>query len=628
MSTHSAAAPETKAFEAEVSKLLDLMIHSLYTNKEIFLRELISNASDACDCLRYAAITQPELVADDPKLRVTVSPDRKRRTLAIADNGIGMNRDELVENIGTIARSGTVEFVERMSGEAAKDVSLIGEFGVGFYSAFMVADRVTVTSAKAGEDTAWRWVSDGGGTYTIEEVPRERRGTVVELHLRRGENEFLEAERLRRIVKTYSDHIALPIVLAKDDGETETVNEASALWMRPKKDISGEQYTEFYRHLAHALDEPWLVLHNRAEGRIEYASLLFVPKAAPFDLFHPDRKHGVKLYVKRVFISDDCEGLVPLWLRFLRGVVDSEDLPLNISRAMLQDNPVLARIRSALVKRVLGELEKKAEKAPEEYAEFWNAFGAVLKEGIYEDEGLRERLLGLVRARSTCGDGLVGLADYVARMKEGQEEIFYMSGEELEGLRKSPQLEGFEARGVEVLLLTDPIDEFWMAAVPEYEGKAFKSITRGGIDLSSIEAGEGEEKAESAQPEGTDELIVAFREALGDAVKDVRTSDRLTDSAVCLVAAEGALDLHLERLLKQHRQITETARKVLEINPKNALIAALARRAKAKPSDPDIAEAARLLLDQARIIEGEPLPDPAAFARRMTEAMARALATS
>ncbi len=628
MSTEAETAPkaETKPFQAEVSKLLDLMINSLYSNQEIFLRELISNASDACDKLRYAAITQPELLGDDPKLQVTIKIDKKKRTITVADNGIGMNHDDLVENLGTIARSGTAAFVDQMSGDSDKDVSLIGQFGVGFYSAFMVADKVTVTTAKAGENTAWRWRSEGAGEYTIEPAENAARGTAIELHLRRGMNEFLEPTRLRTIVKTYSDHIALPILLTGDDDAPETMNDASALWTRPKSDITKEQYTEFYHHAAHAFDEPWLTLHNKAEGRIEYTNLLFIPSSAPFDLFHPDRKHGIKLYVKRVFITDDCEGLVPRWLRFLRGVVDSEDLPLNISREMLQNNPVLARIKTAVCKRVLSELEKKSTKAAEEYAAFWQNFGAVLKEGIYEDTEYRDRLLGLMRAYSTHGDDLVSLKDYVGRMKDGQSEIFYMTGEDVAALRKSPQLEGFVSRGIEVLLLSDPVDDFWLQSVPEFEGKPFKSVTQGGIDLSKIEGGdEKKDKADAPPEEGVGELIQAFKLALEDAVKDVRVSDRLTDSAVCLVADEGALDMHLERLLKQHQQLSSTAQKILEINPANALISSLAQRAKASPSDPAIADAAHLLLDQARIIEGDPVTDPAAFARRMTDAMARGL---
>ena len=619
--------PETHSFQAEVSHLLSLMVHSLYSHKEIFLRELISNASDACDRLRYAAITTPALLGDD-SLAISVSADKKKRTITVSDNGVGMSHDDLIANLGTIARSGTAAFVEQMSGEGAKDASLIGQFGVGFYSSFMVADKVTVTSRAAGEDAAWRWSSDGSEAFTLEPATDHARGTTVELHLRRGENEYLEDSRLRSIVTTYSDHIAIPIRFAKDDGESETVNAASALWMRPKKEITEEQYSEFYHHVAHAFDEPWLTLHNRAEGRLEYANLLFVPKTPPFNLFDPERKHGVKLYVKRVFITDDCEGLVPAWLRFLRGIVDSEDLPLNVSREMLQKSPVLARIGKAITKRVLTTLEKKAEKAGEEYAEFWEAFGAVLKEGLYEGGEWRETLLKLFRAPGARSESLIGLADYVAGMKDGQDAIYYITGEDLEALRNSPQLEGFVARGLEVLLLSDPIDEFWVTAVPDYEGKPFKSITRGDIDLGAFKTGDDDGETDEKPPlaEGMDALVVVLREALGEAVKDVRTSERLTDSAVCLIADEGAMDMRLERLLREHKQLGQAAQKILEINPQNPLITALAGLAKESPTDPTLAEAAQLLLDQARIIEGEPLPDPAAFARRMTEAMAKGLA--
>ncbi len=618
---------ETHEFQAETGKLLDLMINSLYSDKEIFLRELISNASDACDKLRYAAIAAPDLLAGDPELAVTITVDRKKRLVTVADNGIGMDRAEVIDNLGSIARSGTEAFVAGLSAGEAAGTGPIGKFGVGFYSAFMVADRVTVTAAKAGEEEAWRWRSDGTAAYTVETVAREGRGASVELRIRRGLDEFLDTERLRAIVKTWSDHIALPIRLAPAGEEAETINVASALWTRPKKDIEAAQYAEFYRHNAHAFDEPWLTLHNKAEGRIEYTSLLFVPSAAPFDLFHPERKHGVKLYVRRVFIADDCEGLMPRWLRFVRGIVDSEDLPLNISRETLQRNPVLERIRTALVKRVLGALERKADKEAESYAEFWENFGAVLKEGIYEDGDYRDRLLKLLRAKSTRGDGLVGLADYVSRMKEGQDCIYTMTGEDAGALRASPQIEGFAARDVEVLLFDDAVDDFWLGAVSEFDGRPFRSVTRGDIDLTAIRgAGEdGGEKKEAPPPAGAGALVAAFREALEDKVKDVRASSRLTDSAVCLVADEGALDMRLERMLKQHRRLDSTSRKILEINPSNPLIAALAARAEASPSDPALAEAAALLLDQARIVESEPLPDPAAFARRMTETMVRAL---
>ncbi|MDA0651709.1 MAG: molecular chaperone HtpG, partial [Proteobacteria bacterium] len=478
-------AEETLSFETEVGKILQIVANSLYSEKEIFLREVISNASDACDRLRYLAITQPELTGDDSDFRVEISVDRKKKLLIIDDNGIGMNRDALVDDLGTIARSGSSAFIDQLTGENNKDVALIGQFGVGFYSCFMVADKIEVLSRRAGEDTGWRWTSDGQGQFTIGEAEKDTRGTRIMLHLKKDALEYLEPARLRHVVTTYSDHISLPIRLVEDD-KTETVNKASALWMRQKKDITDDQYTEFYHHVGHAFDKPWLTLHWRAEGKIEYTGLLFIPSMRPMDLFTTERHHKVKLYVRRVFITDDCEELVPPWLRFLNGLIDSEDLPLNVSREMLQNNQTLTRIRSALVKRVLGELKKKAEKTPDEYAGFWENFGAVLKEGLYEDRDNRDDLLNLVRFRSTAEDSLVGLDSYVARMKDGQEAIYYITGEEVEKLAKSPQLEGFRSRGIEVLMMTDPVDEFWLPAIGAYQEKPFKSATRAGADLSNI----------------------------------------------------------------------------------------------------------------------------------------------
>jgi len=616
---------ERHGFQTEVSRLLDIVAHSLYSDKAVFLRELISNASDACDRLRYLVLTQPELAGDDTGYRVTLSADKAARTLTIADNGIGMNHDDLVENLGTIARSGTAAFVKQMTGDAAKDTSLIGQFGVGFYSAFMIADRVEVESRKAGESDGWRWVSDGKGEFTVSPAPVERRGTRITLHLNKGEDEYLEPARLRHIVAKYSDHIALPIVLL-DGGKEETINKASALWMRSKSEITDEQYKEFYHHHAHAFDDPWLTLHWRAEGKIEYTGLLFIPTAKPLDLFHPERKHCVKLYVRRVYITDTCEDVLPAYLRFVRGIVDSEDLPLNISREMLQHNPLLAKIRAAIIKRVLGELQKKAKDAPEDYAKFWSNFGAVLKEGLYEDHEQRDTLLSLIRVRSTAGDSMTGLADYVGRMKPGQDAIFYITGDDAEMLKKSPQLEGFAARGVEVLLLTDPIDEFWIPAVGKFQDKAFKSITRGGVDLDKIAKTDGEADTSKPPTPGVDSLVAMFRLTLKDAVKDVRCSDRLTDSAVCLVADEGDMDIHLERMLKQHRQLDGDFKRVLEVNAQHPLVVGLAKRVSEKGNADEVADAAWLLLDQARIVGGEPLPDPAAFSKRLSDVMRRALA--
>ena len=633
---------EKLSFQAEVSRLLDIVANSLYSNKEIFLRELISNASDACDRLRYAAITQPDLSAEDSDFRITLALDKKAKSLTVADNGIGMNRGDLVANLGTIARSGTAAFVEEIE-KTEGSLGLIGQFGVGFYSAFMVADRVEVSSRKAGETQGWSWVSDGKGEFTVtatEDAPA--RGTRVTLYLRKDAKDFLEAARLRQIVTTYSDHIAIPILLEPDakadgeaggetGGEAERMNSAAAIWTRPKSEITDEQYKEFYHHVGHAFDEPWLKLHFKVEGVIEYTGLLFVPSTKPFDLFDPTRKHRVKLYVKRVFITDDCEELLPSYLRFLRGVIDTEDLPLNISREMLQHNPMIAKISNAVVKRVLGELKKKAQKTPEDYAAFWNNFGAVIKEGLYEDSGQREVLLGLARFRSTAGDGLVSLADYLGRMKEGQESIFYITGDDFDSLAKSPQLEGFAAKDIEVLLLTDPVDEFWLPAVGAFENKPFKSVTRGGTDLGRIKAA-GDTAAGTAadgevqeQAAGLNALVAFVKLTLKDEVKDVRGSERLTESAVCLVADEGDLDIHLERILKQHGQLNAAAHRILEVNPKHPLIRRLAERVGESGAGEDLEAAARLLLDQARILEGEPLADPAGFAKRMSEMMARSL---
>ncbi len=626
---------ERLSFQAEVSRLLDIVAHSLYSEKEVFLRELVSNASDACDRLRYAALTQPELSADDPNLKVRLIVDKEARTLTVADNGIGMNREDLVENLGTIARSGTAAFMRNLKesakdGDAKKDVNLIGQFGVGFYSAFMVADRVEVLTRKAGETQGWRWLSDGKGEFTISDVADLPRGTQIRLHLREGDDEYLEEHRLSAIVRKYSDHIAIPILFGEGE-DAKSLNSASALWMRSKTEITAEQYTEFYHHVGHAFDDPWLTLHWRAEGAIEYTNLLFVPSSKPFDLFDPKRAHRVKLYVKRVFITDSAEGLLPPYLRFLRGVVDSEDLPLNISREMLQHNPMLAKIRAGITRRVLSELGKKArdtEKA-EEYATFWENFGAVLKEGLYDDYEHRDDLLKLMRFRSTAGDGLVSLEEYLGRMKEGQEAIFTISGDDIETLKRSPQLEGFKAKGVEVLLLTDPVDEFWVPSVGSFQDKPFKSVTRGGADLGKIQGGEDKPAEEKASEGELTDLLALLKLTLQDAVKDVRPSERLTDSAVCLVADENDMDMHLERLLKQHKQLgmdAPAAKRILEVNPAHPLIKRLAERAKASGAATSLDDAAWLLLDQARIVEGEALPDPAAFARRLASAMEKGLA--
>jgi len=626
---------ERLSFQAEVSRLLDMVAHSLYSDREVFLRELISNASDACDRLRYAALTQPELTAGDASFAIRLIVDKDAKTLTVADNGIGMNREDLVSNLGTIARSGTAAFLSNLTGDAKKDVNLIGQFGVGFYSAFMVADRIDVLTRKAGEGQAWRWSSDGKGSFTVAEAPADEapaHGTRIVLHLKEDAAEFLEEHRLRHVVKKYSDHIAVPIRLGAGE-DAATLNAASALWTRPKSDIGADQYKEFYHHVGHAFDDPWMTLHWRAEGVIEYTGLLFVPSARPFDLFDPRRQHHVKLYVKRVFITDEAEGLVPAYLRFLRGVVDSEDLPLNISREMLQHNPMLSKIRAGIVKRVLGDLVRKAEdpEAQAEYAAFWDNFGAVLKEGLYEPSGHQDELLKLLRFRTTASNGeLIGLDTYLGRMKEGQDAIYYIAGEDRTALEKSPQLEGYRAKGVEVLLLTDPIDEFWIPAVGEARGKPFKSVTRGGADLGKIKGEETPEAGKEAAGKPSDgelsALVALLKTTLGDTVKDVRVSERLTDSAVCLVADDGDMDIHLERLLKQHKQLQAAAKRILEVNPTHPLIKRLAERVAASGSAAGLEDAAWLLLDQARIVEGEPLPDPLAFSRRLASFVEKGLA--
>ncbi len=635
-------AEEKLSFQAEVARLLDIVVHSLYSQKEIFLRELVSNASDACDKLRYRALTEPELLDGDKDLRIELIADKDKGTLTVRDNGIGMNRDDLVENLGTIAKSGTGEFLKGLTGDAKKDMSLIGQFGVGFYSAFMVASGVEVVTRKAGDEHGWRWVSDGKGSFTISEAADAPRGTSVTLTLNDEDKEYAEAHRLRHVIKTYSDHIALPVVLKASeptaDGEEaadETLNTASALWTRSKSEITDEQYKEFYHHVSHGFDAPWLTMHTKAEGAIEYTGLLFVPSTPPFDLFQPDRKTHVKLYVNRVFITDDCEGLLPRWLRFVRGVVDSPDLPLNVSREMLQHQPLLKKINTGLSKRLVSEIGKKAEADTEGYTQFWNAFGAVLKEGLYEDYERREDLLKLARFQSTEADGLVSLADYAGRVKEGQDAIYFITGDDADALKNSPQVEGYRAKGVEVLLLTDPIDEFWPMSVPGWktgEGDdertlPLKSVSQGAADLSAIkgdETAEEEKKKDSAPAEQMDKLIAGLKTVLGEAVKDVRVSDRLTNSACCLVSDDGEMSIHLERLLRQHQNAPAQApARILEVNSAHGLIKALAAKAEAGGAVLD--DAAHLLFDQARILEGETPSDPVGFARRLSAVMEKGL---
>ncbi|MSP47774.1 MAG: molecular chaperone HtpG [Alphaproteobacteria bacterium] len=619
---------EKLTFQAEVARLLEIVAHSLYSEKEIFLRELISNAADACDRLRYEAQTRPELATSDQPFKITLTVDKPNRQLTVSDNGVGMSRDDLVKNLGTIARSGTSAFVKGLTGDAKKDLNLIGQFGVGFYSAFMVADRVEVFSRRAGEAEAYRWSSDGKGEFTIATAEREAPGTDVVLHLKEGEDEFLADYKIKEVVRRYSDHVPVPIELRIGPNK-QPLNDGSALWHKVKSEVTEAQYKEFYRHVAHAMDEPWLIIHHRAEGTIEYTALLFVPSARPLDLFNPDRRHRVKLYLKRVFITDDCKDLLPAWLRFLQGVVDTPDLPLNVSRELLQKNPLLAKIRAGLTRKVLSELTRKAKDDPDAYLGFWENFGACLKEGLYEDKDEhRTEILKLCRFHSTGSDKPVTLDEYIQRMKEGQDAIYTISGDDLGALRASPQLEGFAAKGVEVLMLTDAVDEFWMPSVGTYEGRTFKSVTRGALDLDTIKGESKDDPKPAETPAALGALIVLFKLALGEEVKDVRASARLTDSAVCLVAADGDLDMRLERLLRQHKQLDKAVKRVLELNPAHPLVKKLTEMTGKEGASSVLEEAAHLLLDQARLLEGEPVPDPRAFAKRLGAMMERGLTRS
>ena len=621
---------ETRAFQAEVARLLKLMVHSVYSEREVFLRELISNAADACDKLRYAAIAAPALLEGDGTLRIVLKPDRTAKTLSVIDNGIGMSRDELIDNLGTIAKSGTEAFMrEAAAGEGPP--RLIGQFGIGFYSTFMVASRVEVVSRKAGSDETWIWSSDGTGTFTVAPAPdssKSRRGTEVRLHLREDAEEFLERPRLEAIVRRYSDHIAHPIMIADDKAADSyaQINAASAIWMRPRAEVSPEEHKEFFGHVSGLYADPALTIHYRAEGRHEYTVLLYVPAVRPFDLYDPGRTGRQRLYVRRVFITDDA-ALLPAWLRFVRGVVDCEDLPLNVSREMLQHNPTVAAIRKALLNRVLAEFKKTATADAANWAKIWEAFGAVIKEGLYEDPDKRDQIYEIARFRTTSGDNR-SLTDYVAAMKAGQTAIYYITAEDARRAESSPQLEGFRARGAEVLLLTDPVDSFWVRSAIGFDGKPFKSITQGDHGLDALPLAE-QAKADGNRAEGAAlaTLIALFKQALGSEVSDVRATARLTASPVCLVAREQDLDRTLERLLTRQNAagVTATA-PILEINAEHPLMVALAAKAVEGGAADRIAEAAHLLLDQARILEGETPADPARFAQALVELLQRGIA--
>ena len=623
-----AGTAQSHEFQAEVAELLNLMVHSVYSETDIFLRELISNGSDACDKVRYEAIAKPELLAGNDKLAIRIIPDAAAKTLTISDSGIGMDRQELIDNLGTVARSGTKAFLKGMK-DAKESLGLIGQFGVGFYAAFMVADRIEVTSRRAGSSDAWVWTSSGGAGFEVapasqEQAARVPRGTEIVLHLKEEAARYLQPFELERIVRTYSDHILFPIELVDEKGEARQVNAASALWQRAKSDVKPEDYTQAYRSIAMAFDEPALTLHYKVEGRQSYAVLLFVPTTPPFDLADPGRKGRVKLYVRRVYITDDAD-LLPAYLRFVRGVVDSEDLPLNLSREMLQNNPQVAQIRSGLASRVIGELESLAGKDGDSYAKIWSAFGPVVKEGLYEDHERRGQLLALARFATTAGEGTRSLKDYVASLKPNQTDIYYLVGEGVDRLKANPKLEAARARGVEVLLLTDPIDAFWTTLPQEFDGKPLKSLSQGDVDFGLVPLLDKAEADTGSKTTAEDEaaIIEAVKGALGEKVSEVRASQRLTESASCLVASAHGRDRELERLLvRQNRG--SGANPILELNMGHALVRALGTAQSAGRPE-EVVDLASLLLDQAHILDGEMPADPASFARRVNALVLRGL---
>ena len=618
---------ETLGFQAEVQQLLRLVAHSLYSHKEVFLRELISNASDACDKLRFEALTDGALYENDPELKIRVSFDKDARTITVADNGIGMDRQEVIDNIGTIARSGTRQFMQKLTGDQAKDANLIGQFGVGFYSSFIVADKVTLRTRRAGmgPEHGVYWESAGEGEYTLETIEKADRGTEVVLHLREDESDLLNEWQLRSIITKYSDHITLPVIMpvqkysedkdAPPTIEEERINQAAALWARPKNDIQEEEYKEFYKHVGHDFEDPLAWTHNRVEGKLEYTSLLFIPARAPFDLWDRDQRHGVKLYVQRVFIMDDAEHLMPRYLRFVRGVIDSNDLPLNISRELLQGSKIVDSIRAGSVKKVLGLLEDLASHDAEKYGKFWKEFGRALKEGPAEDYGNREQIAKLLRFASThndAADQTVSLADYLGRMKDGQDKIYYISADSFAAAKNSPHLEIFRKKGLEVLLLTDRVDEWLMSHLTEFDDKHFQSVAKGALDLDKIAS--EEEKQEQKQAEDQyKNLLTRVKDVLGDKVKEVRISSRLTDSPACLVVDEYALSAHLERLLRDAGQSVPMSKPYLELNPTHSLIARLKDEADATR----FSDWTNLLFEQAVLAEGGQLEDPASFVKRL-----------
>ena len=612
---------QTLEFQTEVRQLLNLMIHSLYSNKEIYLRELISNASDACDKLRFEALSDEALYEGDSDLKIRVTFDKDSRTITVSDNGIGMSRDEVIDNIGTIAKSGTRQFFEALTGDQRKDLELIGQFGVGFYSAFIVADQVTLTTRRAGTpaEEAVRWTSNGEGSYTLEAAEKDGRGTQVTLHLREGEDEFLEGYRLRSIISRYSDHIGLPIEMASlEEGkqdEFEAVNDASALWKRPRRDIAEQEYKEFYKHVAHDFGEPLAWTHNQVEGTQSYTTLLYIPKQAPFDLWDRDRRHGIKLYVRRVFIMDDAEHLMPQYLRFIRGLVDSDDLPLNVSREILQQNRFIDSIKTASVKKILGMLETMAKDEPEKYAEFWAQFGQVLKEGPAEDYANRERIAGLLRFASTysgTAEQNVSLQDYSARMKPEQDKIYYVTADSFAAASNSPHLEMFRKKGIEVLLLHDRVDEWLVSHLTEWGDKKLVSVAKGDLDLGKLQDEQEQKEAKQAEDENKD-LVEKMRDVLEDLVSEVRISHRLTDSPSCLVQGEHEMAMHMQRLMKQAGHDVPLSKPNLEINPEHALV----KRLRDEQDNERFAAWSRLLFEQAMLTQGGQLEDPTAFVKRL-----------
>ena len=628
MSDSTTVNRETMGFQTEVKQLLQLMIHSLYSNREIFLRELISNASDACDKLRFEALHNDALYESDSDLAIRIGFDKAARMLTISDNGIGMNRDEVIANLGTIAKSGTREFFSKLSGDQKKDANLIGQFGVGFYSAFIVAEKVVVVTRRAGEkaDQGVRWESDGGGEFAIEMVEKAARGTEITLHLREGQDDLLAGYKLREIVKKYSNHIVQPILMKKEewkDGgyvtsdEDETVNQATALWAKSKNEISDEQYQEFYKHVGHDYDDPLAWSHARVEGRQEYTQLLYIPRHAPFDLWDRNARHGIKLYVRRVFIMDDAEQLMPLYLRFVRGVVDSADLPLNVSREILQESKDIEAIRKGCTSKVLGLLADMAEKEPEKYATFWKEFGKVLKEGVGEDFTNKDKIAGLLRFASTradTSDETVSFKDYIARMKDGQDKIYYVTAETFNAAKNSPHLEVFRKKGIEVLLLSDRVDEWMLSYLTEFEGKQLASVAKGDLDLGAL-ADEAEKKEQEKQADEFKPLLEKIKGSLGDKVKEVRVTHRLTDSPACLVADAHDMSANLARLLKAAGQKAPSSQPILEINPDHPVVQRL------KGEEKRFDDWAAVLFDQALLAEGGQLDDPASFVKRVNQLM-------